>query len=152
MPSRSIKHRGVAGVRFDEASFRESERRVRANQDHGIVPVRPRFDAQQFAEHRANHVQKRSIEDYRTVLETFGFRFIPDEQLIASGAFPTGSGLWRNERLQEAFSTDDILSMFPTPQEFDAWIRKKAKAAQLARAVSRGELTPEKRRHLLQKL
>ena len=142
---------GGVTKKFDPKLFDESYERVRQNRDHGLVNPRPKFDPQQHTEHRDNHVQNRAIDDYRAVLEHHGFSYLPDHQLMLRGMSPTGSGRWTNWDTEDAFSNDDIMSMFPTPEEFDKWFRKRAKATQLARAVRRGELTPDKHRIILAK-
>ncbi len=147
------RFRAVSGVtkKFDQRLFDESIERVRQNRDHGLVNPRPTFDPQQHTEHRDNHVQRRSIEDYRAVLENYGFSYLPDPELMLRGLPPTGSGRWTNWQTQDAFTNDDVLSMFPTPEDFHKWFRKRAKATQLARAVKQGDLTPDKRRIILAK-
>lgn len=148
---RRFQRKGVKAAPFSEAEFLATEHRVRTGQDLTAAPIRPTFDAKQWEEHRANHLQKRAIEDYQTVLVSHGFSFLSDLELVKRGRNPTGSGLWVSLALREAFSCDDVLSMFPTPEEFHKWITTKATAAKLTEAVCRKELTATQRRNLLKR-
>ena len=138
--------------KINEAEFREIDNRVKSGADLREAPAKPNFDIKQHKEFSAEHRGKRSIEDYRQVLEHWNFSFLNDVQLMEEGLSPTGSGRWTNWKSQDSFSNDDILSMFPTPQEFHEWFSKEIAKRRLARDVSQGKVDPRQRSKILTRL
>jgi hypothetical protein len=109
--------------------------RVAAGDGHGDAPARPEIDPQMRKEVIAAFVRGRKIEDYKAVLEHWGFAFVPREKLPP---WTTGTrrteGEWRSVRLRMAFTDTDVLAGWPSPADFDAWIRKYIQRKQAARA------------------
>ncbi len=136
--------------KVNAAELRETAERIRKGTD--LAPVKPQFDALQASDFRQEHLGKRSIKDYRQVLEHHNFSFMNDVQLMEEGLPPTGSGRWTNWTSEDAFSNEDILSMFPTPREFHEWFSKKIAKGRLARDVARGKVDPRDRAKILTRL
>lgn len=140
----------MVAPKFNAAEFRETAERIRKGTD--LAPAKPKFDALQAQDFRQEHMGKRSIKDYHQVLEHYNFSFMNDVQLMEEGLPPTGSGRWTNWTSQDAFSTDDILSMFPTPREFHQWFSQKIAKDRLARDMARGKVDPRDRAKILTRL
>lgn len=137
-------------VPYSEVEFRRTQERIRRGAD--LVPAKPQIDLKQAKEFREECLSKRSIDDYKQVLEHWNFSFLNDVQLIEKGLSPTGSGRWTNWTSQDAFSGDDIMSMFQTPREFHEWFSKKIAKTRLARDVSQGKVNPRQRSKILTRL
>lgn len=142
----------VATPKINEAELREINDRVRRDVDLREGPAKPDLDLHQAKDHHAEHMGKRSIEDYRQVLEHYNFSFMNDVQLMEEGLRTTGSGRWTNWTSGDAFSNNDIMSMFPTPREFHEWFSKKIAKARVARDVARGKVDPRDRAKILSRL
>lgn len=128
----SFRHKGVRRP-FDPKAFAAVEDFVRSGKDLALAPARPGFDFAQARELRDNHVKKRSIDDYKAVLEHHGFSYLTDLDLVRKGLAPTGSGRWTNWETRDALATDDVLSMFDNPEHFDKWFKKMKLASDLAK-------------------
>jgi len=138
---------GRAGTLHEnEPDFRETVGRLLDRTDYGRTPVQPAFDPQVHKDFRDECVRGRKEEAYVQSLEANGFRYWPDAELARRGLFPTGQGIWRHpeRRYELAFTGDDLLAMFPTPEAFDRWVKAHKKGRDLQDELARR--TPAERR------
>ena len=123
------------GTRFNPEEFERTMQALRDGTSAADMPVRPMFDPVQHRNVVEESVHGRRIENYRTALERAGFVFYP------KGSIPPGcqstnplepprpimTGQWRrlpSGTLQGlAFTDDQILSWFQTPEDFWRWIK-----------------------------
>jgi hypothetical protein len=118
---------------FDAAEFARTIERVRQGQD--LTAPQPIFDPKQHQDAVAEAVRGRKIADYRQALGNGGFTYWPPNALptLQDGRKQT-RGLWRNNYLRKAFTTEDVLAWFETPEDLWKWIQKqKAKHARRSR-------------------
>lgn len=128
----------AAKPKYSEQRFQEAIARVRSGQDLGEGDPRPALDPKLQRDVAEAYVQGRKIEDYRQVLEYYGFAWYPIEKLppLPDGQ-PHREGQWRSNRHRMAFTSDEICAHFPLgPGEFDRWMKrqilaKRARAAGL---------------------
>lgn len=114
----------VPGLRQTEAEFRDSIQRVMNGSDASSTNPQPKFDPKQAGEFREECLRGRKEEAYVKSLEHHGFAYFTDAQLVAAGQMPTGQGMWRhpNAGYGMAYTPDDVVSLFLTPEDFDRWV------------------------------
>lgn len=108
----------------------DQEREFEASLDRarrGITdaPMRPNFDPKLHSDVVADAVKGRKIADYKQALEALGFRYVQAHQLAP---YPTGRphehGEWRCNQLRLAWTDQEILTFFKTPQELVEYVNK----------------------------
>ena len=134
-----------------EPEFRASISRILDGKDAGLSNPRPDYDTVQAREFHDEMKQGRKEAAYVQALEAHGFRFFPDSALLARGVAPTGQGLWRHPRVlyQMAFTPDEVVANFDSPEAFDKWVKEHKSTKELlarhrAGQVSRGEVAAAK--------
>lgn len=120
----------------NEDAYQASMQRIADRRD--LDAAQPAFDPKQHAEVVKEAIKKRSIDDYRTVLDRCGFTWVPADRLppLINGS-PQPDGQWRNAAYRFAFTEHDILSKYETPQSFwefmcDQRLRRKVQATRAA--------------------
>lgn len=116
----------------------------RAREGKPSINPTPRLDAREIRENVAEKVaaRDRRIDSWHQVLEYFGFHFYQPKELdrifgmleqevtgIDAGEtiiayIPHREGEWRRTRApKKTFTTNDIVTLFETPFDFDRWMR-----------------------------
>ena len=120
----------MANSNFDPAEFARTVERIANEEDKG--EIRPRFDPQVHKDVREDALRGRKIGEYRQALENLGFHFIPAHRLNEvlggwSDGSPHREGMWIHPDydLQLAFTSDDILAHFSSPQNFWEWVHEQ---------------------------
>lgn len=118
--------------------------RIRRGVDYGYENQRPELDEKQQAEFIGEQAQGRTDEAYRQSLEFHDFTWWPLQKIHSlPGTRLMTEGEWRNDKLQLAFTPNDLAMGFPgTPsmtaaEQFDRHIRD----VKMVNAEKRGKIT-----------
>lgn len=104
--------------------------------------MRPELDVVQQREYIAQSKDGRTAEAFKTVLEYHGFKLHPPG-CVCPGcrAVYHDDGIWRHDRLQMAYTPDDVAMHFPSPERFDQWAREQKTSKRLqAKRVPKAEI------------
>lgn len=119
---------------FDAAEFQATLARLKAGTDYGSDKNRV-FDPVLHRDVIAESVKGRKIENYKVALEAMGFRYIPPTHLPP---YPNGSmhteGEWRCSRYRMAFTDNEVLAWFASPEELVKWVQRAVLKKQMQRA------------------
>lgn len=118
-------------VPFNEAEFAQTLDRIKSGKD--MVRPQPGFDPKQHQELVAQSADGRKIEDFKQGLERGGFRYVPADRLppFENGRVQT-EGLWKNDYIRKAMTSNEVLAWFKSPEELWTWtqLQRKKRAIQ----------------------
>jgi hypothetical protein len=132
------------GTRFDPEEFERTMKALKDGTSCADVPARPLFDPAQYRNVVEDAVHGRRVEDFKVALERGGFVFFP------KGSIPPGcestnplepprplvEGQWRRAAdrklpMRLAFTDNQVVAWFSTPEEFWRWLMDLSTKEQL---------------------
>lgn len=131
----------MADSKFDEAEFLRTLEKVAADKDIAdwSNPA-PRFDPQVAKDVRDEKLRGNKIGRYKQALEGHGFQWVPPKALgVWNNGAPHQEGMWIHPDydLQLAFTSDDVLQLFPGttgPEDLWNWVTDKKQRLAARRA------------------